>query len=57
MTTFQLLRSEYRKCRKYGANFFVVVFSSFVNSEAGDNRGELGDLVKICPNNRSKGYN
>lgn len=26
MTTFQLIRSDYRKCKRYGANFFVIVF-------------------------------
>ncbi|WP_298222850.1 serine acetyltransferase [Flavobacterium sp.] len=26
MTTFQLIRSDYRKYRKYGANFFVILF-------------------------------
>lgn len=26
MNTFQLIHSDYKKCRKYGANFFVIVF-------------------------------
>jgi len=26
MTTFQLIRSDYKKYRKYGANFFVILF-------------------------------
>lgn len=26
MTTFQLIQSDYRKYRKYGANFFVILF-------------------------------
>ena len=25
MTTFQLIQSDYRKYRKYGANFFVIL--------------------------------